>query len=496
MSIIKSFPTAPKQLKDFPFITIGTVVNNNDPQQMGRLKVVCPALGDVIESPVENLPWTSYAMPFGGTTFKSERGPETTSTSGAVNYGFWAIPKIGSQVLVFCVDGDIDIRCWFACVNKNFTPHTLPHGRFIFSDNKALSNLKINNNPVGPLASNEAPIQPLFDNLKTAFFTSSNNPDINLEYLTRGVDFSVSSNSDLILSKTTSNVPDDRSIEFNGSKVKQGYRKTNNPYNVSFDPADTSSLESTVYSITSPGFHTFAMDDHFQNCRMKFRTSAGHQIIMDDTNERIYINTAKGNNWIEIDQNGNIDIFSEKRVSIHAKQDINLTSDETVRITGKKGVHLYSDEDVRIQSAKDINMLSDKNINVQSTSKFSIISNDSIHVKSSSITCLESSGEMNVKGSIINMDGSSGANIKSGGSVLVTGSVIHLNGPSANSATSASPTSANKAFWTNRIPDREPWARVVTKDDFTHEPELTYDDENVGKVERGVTILRNRNWKR
>ena len=37
-------------------ITIGVVVDTNDPQQMGRVRVVCPMWGDNYHSPVEDLP--------------------------------------------------------------------------------------------------------------------------------------------------------------------------------------------------------------------------------------------------------------------------------------------------------------------------------------------------------------------------------------------------------------------------------------------------------
>jgi hypothetical protein len=135
-------------------------------------------------------------------------------------------------------------------------------------------------------------------------------------------------------------------------------------------------MASRVYGMSSPGFHSFLMDDRAFNSRVKIRSGAGHQIILDDTNERIYINTFEGNSWIEMDKSGNIDVYAKRRLSFHAEKDINMTSDETVRILGKKGVHIYAgfnqaqdnllappqDGEVRIQSEADMHIISRKNI--------------------------------------------------------------------------------------------------------------------------------------
>src|SRR5690606_25651567 len=101
--------------------------------------------------------------------------------------------------------------------------------------------------------------------------------------------------------------------------------------------------------------------------RVKVRTTHGHQIILDDTNERLYINTCEGNNWIELDKNGNIDIFSNRRVSIHSVKEMNYTTDETFRVTAKKGIHLHSDTELRLTTkSDDIHISSGKNIRAKS----------------------------------------------------------------------------------------------------------------------------------
>lgn len=117
------------------------------------------------------------------------------------------------------------------------------------------------------------------------------------------------------------------------------------------------------------------LDDRPFNNRIKIRSISGHQVLLDDTNERIYISTAKGKSWLEMDNSGNIDMFSENRVSINAKNDINLSTEATFRVHAKQGIHMFSgtkdnqpsleeipaDGQIRIHAIDDIHVITEKN---------------------------------------------------------------------------------------------------------------------------------------
>ncbi|MHA2404853.1 MAG: phage baseplate assembly protein V, partial [Candidatus Kariarchaeaceae archaeon] len=117
---------------EFYGVTIGTVVDTNDPQQMGRVRAQCIALNDPKNGDVDQVPWAMYAAPFAGTVQRGTRGDENTEVSGPVAYGMWAIPKVGSQVLVMCLDGNPQTRVWVGCLHTELAPHTMPHGRFSY----------------------------------------------------------------------------------------------------------------------------------------------------------------------------------------------------------------------------------------------------------------------------------------------------------------------------------------------------------------------------
>jgi hypothetical protein len=71
----------------------GTVVNNIDPEQRGRIQAIVPAVSGMIP--------TSWAMPCLPIAGKQE--------------GFFAIPQIGSGVWVEFEEGDPDKPIWVGC---------------------------------------------------------------------------------------------------------------------------------------------------------------------------------------------------------------------------------------------------------------------------------------------------------------------------------------------------------------------------------------------
>lgn len=445
-------------------IAIGTVIDTSDPMQWGRIRVVVPAWGDSFDHHIEGMPWAMYVSPFGGQTSVGTRGPGVQQTQGGIAYGMWAIPKIGAQVVVMSLDEDHQQRLYLGCVFDAFTAHTMPHGRWISEDHPALDGNKTPAKPYGPYSSGDGLIQPLADNLKQAFGNTSES----YEWQTRAADYAVSRVDVSQLHNAATKVQDDKGTDNGTGWIStQGYQASRiDPHGGS--NATDRNYDSQTYSMTSPGFHSLSMDDRMENCRMRLRTTTGHQILLDDTNERIYISTAKGNNWIEMDQAGNIDIFTTNKVSIRAAQDINLTSDQSIRMHAKTGIHMFSEQEIRMHGTEDVHIHTNKMVKMEAA--------DNVNIKSGNELKLTSSGT---------------THINAGGQILETGSQIHLNGPTADAAESAS-----SALFTNRVPAHEPWLRGMTKADDGHESEMAYDDKNAGRMERGVEIPRGMYWRR
>lgn len=501
-------------------VTIGYVVNTNDPMQLGRVQIICPKLGESMKTPLDDVPWAIQSSPLAGISNVGTRGPGIDQIDGTVAYGFWGTPVVGTQVLITFVDGNPNYRVYLGCLHEMFLTHTLPNGRWMFDDHPALDEKVGGAVPFGPYASNEKLIQPLANNLKLAFGTTTN-----YEWQTRAADYQASAVDISHLDGSRSNVADDKDVDHKGWNSQQGYQT--NRHNIK-----EGNLDNSVYSWTSPGFHSISMDDRQENCRMRLRTAAGHQIIMDDTNERIYICTAKGNNWIEMDQAGNIEMFTTGKIAARSNGDINFTSDSTVRILGQKGIHLVSGGDVRIESVKDTHIKTGKDFDVSVASNHNLeVSGDKKEKVTGTTHIIRN--ETNIKASEINLQTTGNLNIKTGGNIkltasgnlnilsqsnlrlkaagvnilgesyiALTSSAITTNGRPAQPAEEAqdvNPTVADQAkaaFWTNRVPSHEPYARVSTADDFSHAPEMSYDDPNIGRIDSGVAIERGKFWRR
>ena len=128
---------------------------------------------------------------------------------------------------------------------------------------------------------------------------------------------------------------------------------TENKYSAPIEePHEPEKADSQTIALTSPGRHYMAMSDVDEFCRMRWKTTEGTQILLDDTNERIYISTARGRNWIEIDEgNGKIYFYTASKFNVHSENDLNLYSSENINIVAKKRINIQSeDRGVKIQA--------------------------------------------------------------------------------------------------------------------------------------------------
>ena len=521
----------------FTGVTTGVVVDTNDPSQMGRLRVVCVSLGDTMNSKISDVPWASYAAPFAGTVQVGTRGPSSedeNKSTGPVSYGLWGIPKVGAQVLIMCLDGDPQTRIWIGCLPAQFAQHTSPHGRYAYTDNDAFPDS--DSKPIGPLNGFENEIQPLARNFKSAFGKQPSGKH-NYEFASRAADFQTTGITQQQVLATLSNARDDGDDDTNVDnstlkKSRQGYQ-TNRQSPDQFVPKDLGprNLDNMVTSLVSPGFHALSMDDREENSRIRIRSIGGHQVIFDDSNERIYISTAKGENWVEIDEAGNIDIYTSGKLSAHAVEDINFTTDSSFRVYAKKGIQLKSDLEVRITAEEDVSIKSiqgagrfrskndilieseEQDIHLNAGIDIYGTAGQNIHIKGGNNTTIEAAKDGNYKtGAALRIDSGAKMDLKGGGNITLQAPKVDLNPGSAASAGSADPANQAdqnndfNAFFTNRIPDHEPWARVDTLNDETTDPQFEYNTAEVGKQRRLTgadgksstteEIIRGTNWRR
>jgi hypothetical protein len=83
---------------------------------------------------------------------------------------------------------------------------------------------------------------------------------------------------------------------------------------------------------------------------VRIRTRTGHQILLHNSEDLIYIGNAKGTTWIELSSNGKIDIYAKDSISVHSENDINFTADRDINLTAGRNVNINATEETRITS--------------------------------------------------------------------------------------------------------------------------------------------------
>jgi hypothetical protein len=316
-------------------VSIGVVVDTDDPLQMGRLRVYCPELNDDPKK-VQHLPWAAYVSPFGGSIRNSchTKGHDKSNaiSSGVTQYGFWAIPEKGAHVLITCVNGDPRKRVWLGCLYELQETGGFFHGVYDWGSGTSIEGPYSAPEPDFPEDDTKNPIQPLYNNLGEAFNGEKDSP----EWKSRAADYPGMVNVNIDVAGTHGEMLGGEKDSWVKEKLGAAGYDWSGFKNLG------AYLASRVIGFMSPGLHSISFDDRPFNSRIKLRTTAGHQIILDDTNERIYINTYQGKSWLEMDTAGNIDIFGERNISVRAKKDINFSTDETFRVKAAKGIYMYA----------------------------------------------------------------------------------------------------------------------------------------------------------
>jgi GH24 family phage-related lysozyme (muramidase) len=122
-----------------------------------------------------------------------------------------------------------------------------------------------------------------------------------------------------------------------------GWGYDSEKYNRDVDGKQFQDRVDELSSVNTTG-HQLVMDDHPDHQLVRMRTSAGAQILMNDScaDPYIYMQTATGEVWIELADSGAINIFAAGDINTHAEGDYNLTVD------GDYNVSVAGDYDMRV----------------------------------------------------------------------------------------------------------------------------------------------------
>lgn len=382
-------------------IFIGIVKDVSDAQYMGRLKVYIPEFRNE-ESDESSWFTVSYCSPFAGATQLEHNNKSSAESYDGTqtSYGWWTTPPdVNNFVAVFFAGGDPGKGYWFGMPFQHFT-----------------------NNMVPSVPRNPSP-------------SYGDNTGKNHQYKNKGLP-SAEYNKFAEKNITEKNMNRPYAKYHSAGIAKQGL--IGDDIRGTSTSSSRRSAPSDVYGILTPGPLTgnkrkggssLVFDDKDGNEHVRIRTRSGCQLLLDEEHGIWYAINRDGTSWLQMDADGNVDVFSAKSFSVRAMQDINFHADNNINFFAgnefnlhSKSIFLDANGVIKTYAGEDINTTANGNINTKANSDIKITA----------------SGNLHLKGSDTNLSGTGDVNIKATGNINETGAMINLNGPPATSAEAAS----------------------------------------------------------
>jgi hypothetical protein len=508
-------------LRSGPYLA--RIVNHLDPSLMGGLEVTLlreqgNTFGEDTQTHV-----VRCAMPFFGYTGFEFMGQNSATVSGkssdAYNdtqksYGMWFVPPdVGVTVLVVFIDGDPAQGYWIGCVPARFANNMVPAiaGSSQLDIDKTDSDrygitsgseqLRVTNLPVAEinrkLNSKQQEIDP--DKIKKPVHPMAD------RFLEQGLLF------DDIRGVTTSSArreapsmvfgisspgPLDKRNDAKKAKIGTQNYQSPAPVPVSrlggtqfvMDDGDeryvreTSAgsgpvryidvlekkIVGTGEAASNSGEPTIPYNEYF-----RVRTRTGHQLLMHNSEDLIYIGNAKGTTWIELTSNGKIDIYAQDSVSIHTETDLNVFANRDINLEAGRNINMKSGGRLKADIGSNMELL------IAADGKITVGAN--WDQKIGGTTKLASTGNINIVSAANNrFTSAASTHIAAVGELRESASTIHMNGVLADVGdvaeqvipltTHANPATSAAADWPStkyqagtissimkRIPMHEPW---------------------------------------
>ena len=124
-----------------------------------------------------------------------------------------------------------------------------------------------------------------------------------------------------------------------------------------FDDGDDKYLRKS-YASSGPSEYADVLKDETDglptvpfNESVRLRTRTGHQILLHNSEDLIYIGNARGSAWIEMSSNGKIDIFADDSISIRTSVDLNISADRDINMSASRDVNINAGRDYKMTAA-------------------------------------------------------------------------------------------------------------------------------------------------
>jgi hypothetical protein len=395
-----------------PFI--GSITNTVDPTRSGRVQVYIEQFASGPEGK-NGLRWVRYLPPFYGATEKTG----TTSGYGDYpgnqqSYGMWfTTPDVGTRVLCFFVEGDPSQGYYVGCIIDNGLNHMLPaigaatKTKYV-TQNKSQA-AYFADSPQLPVTEINTDNPALEDNPK---FYDQPKPVHSYQasiFFQQGLDRDPERGP--IISNAQRESPSTvYGVSTPGQPIYQG----------GLDPKtirqqlDAGTLRpDQVTVIGRYGGHTMVMDDgdiENKNALFRLRTTKGHQIMMNDSENFFYISHANGQTWIELGAEGTVDVYSTNSVNVRTEGTINLHADKDINMFAGRNINMKSNAATHIGAVTSLQIATEGSLKLYSEKYIGVLSDGSLSMQSTSGSW-NSGSALKLNASRIDLNGRAGAQV-------------------------------------------------------------------------------------
>jgi hypothetical protein len=437
-------------------VFIGIVKVNAHPARQGTIQVFIPEFSDNSrESETSQWRVVQYATPFySRTDVAPSANPEDVKVKNTSGFVFPA-PDIGTSILCVFPEGRNTKGYWFGCAPDAYMMQSVPES--------AMTSNFVKNDQL--VRHTKAPGLD-FDDIKndveklTNFLEPKRPLDTKMARTLKaqGLD------KDEIRGLTSSNYSRETPSEIIGISSK-GRRLKKDGVDIGSDKALHAKLNSGA-DLSQPDAaavegrmgrakgHALVLDDgdiEGNNNLIRLRTAAGHQIVMHDKENLIYIGNSTGTTWFQMDAAGQVDVYSQTSINLRSR-DINMHADGSIKMHAGRTIQLVAGANLHLEGRSMANLYSDKGNTF-------IYGGGGVHAKS---------------GGGVNIQAGSGMNIKASATIAVQGSCVALQSPAAGASkqkkakekTLKDTKPDSKGFWNankdlkttlDRVPTHEPF---------------------------------------
>jgi hypothetical protein len=360
---------------------LAKVVNHLDTTYMGSLEVeILRETGNTAEE--SEVHQVRYMSPFYGVTANFHLLSDDSYASTQKSYGMWMVPPdIGSTVIVIFIDGDAKRGYWIGCVQDEGMNFMVPglaatqkvvedvdpdkagkYGRVPVAEYNKKTDRDVDPNVTNTLK----PRHPFTDALESQGLLLDDIRGITSSSARREVPSMVFGISTPGPKDKKPNAPTGE-IGRSGATVPNAYTSRLGGTTFVMDDGDDRFLRKTTATEGPPEYASLDAEETDgkvtipHNELVRIRTRTGHQILLHNSEDLIYITNSRGTAWIELSSDGKIDIFAQDSISIKTDKDLNLYSGRDINIEAKRNFNVKVHEEMHTHVLKDQILIVDKN---------------------------------------------------------------------------------------------------------------------------------------